>query len=108
MDYFSKWPEAYNVPDQEAAKVYEALIEGIFSRFGVPAEFCSDPGCNFKSQLFTEMCSPSLRRTTSLTTQSSGLVECFTRMLGAQLLVVVSKNDYLKLPLILLAFRTAT
>ncbi|KAJ8356847.1 hypothetical protein SKAU_G00196410 [Synaphobranchus kaupii] len=48
MDYFSKWPEAYAVPDQEAAMVFEALIEGMFSRFGVPAELHSDQGRNFE------------------------------------------------------------
>ena len=35
MDYFTKWPEAVAVPDQEAATVCEVLIEEMFSRFGV-------------------------------------------------------------------------
>ncbi|KAJ8001022.1 hypothetical protein DPEC_G00186490 [Dallia pectoralis] len=56
MDYFTKWPEAYAVPDQEAATVCEVLIEGMFSRFGVPTELHSDQGRNFEAQLFAEMC----------------------------------------------------
>lgn len=35
MDYFTKWPEAYAVPNQEAETVVDALVEGMFSRFGV-------------------------------------------------------------------------
>lgn len=92
----------------------EALIEGMFSRFGVPVELHSDQGRNFESQLFAEMCrqlSIHKTRTTPLRPQSDGLVERFNRTLGAQLAVVVStdqKDWDLKLPLILLAYRTAT
>ena len=32
MDYFTKWPEAYTIPDQEAETVVDALVEGMFSR----------------------------------------------------------------------------
>lgn len=32
MDYSTKWPEAYSLPDQEAEIAVEALIEGMFSR----------------------------------------------------------------------------
>ncbi|KAI3375463.1 hypothetical protein L3Q82_003793 [Scortum barcoo] len=34
MDYFTKWPEAYAIPDQEAETVANALVEGMFTRFG--------------------------------------------------------------------------
>ncbi|KAI3360729.1 hypothetical protein L3Q82_012872 [Scortum barcoo] len=33
MDYFTKWPEAYAIPDQEAETVANALVEGMFTRF---------------------------------------------------------------------------
>ncbi|KAJ7998032.1 hypothetical protein DPEC_G00218330 [Dallia pectoralis] len=80
MDYFTKWPEAYAVPDQEAATVCEVLIEGMFSRFGVPTELHSDQGRNFEAQLFAEMCRQLAihkTRTTPLRPQSDGLVERF-------------------------------
>lgn len=32
IDYFTKWPEAYAIPDQEAETVVEALVGGMFSR----------------------------------------------------------------------------
>ena len=44
MDYFSKWPEAYALPNQEAVTVADVLVSQFFSRFGVPAELHSDQG----------------------------------------------------------------
>ncbi|XP_042073272.1 uncharacterized protein LOC121813519 [Haplochromis burtoni] len=35
MDYFTKWPEAYAVPDQSATTTAEKLVEEMFTRFGV-------------------------------------------------------------------------
>jgi hypothetical protein len=43
MDYFTKWPEAYAIPNQEAATVAEALVTNFFCRFGVPRELHSAP-----------------------------------------------------------------
>lgn len=44
QDYFTKWPEAYALPNQQAATVAEALVNQFFSRFGVPLEIHSDQG----------------------------------------------------------------
>ncbi|XP_058879681.1 uncharacterized protein LOC131737088 [Acipenser ruthenus] len=113
MDYFSKWPEVYALPDQEASTVADALIEGFFSRFGVPQELHSDQGRNFESRIFAEMCRRlgiKKTRTTPLHPQSDGLVERFNRTLLAQLAIVTSRNQRdwdLQLPLIMLAYRTA-
>ena len=54
MDYFSKWPEAYALPNQEAIAVTDVLVSQFFSRFGVPSELPSDQGWNFKSSVFQE------------------------------------------------------
>uniref|UniRef100_A0A1A7ZT94 Gypsy retrotransposon integrase-like protein 1 n=1 Tax=Nothobranchius furzeri TaxID=105023 RepID=A0A1A7ZT94_NOTFU len=56
MDYFTKWPEAYAMPDQSAASTAQRLVDEMFSRFGVPEELHSDQGRNFESQLFGEVC----------------------------------------------------
>jgi hypothetical protein len=50
MDYFTKWPEVYAIPNQEASTVADALVT-VFCRFGVPRELHSDKGRNFESQL---------------------------------------------------------
>ena len=38
MDYFTKWPEAYALPNQEARVVAKAFIEGFVCRHGIPEE----------------------------------------------------------------------
>ena len=55
MDYFTKWPEAYCLPDQEAETIVDALVEGMFSRFGVPEVIHNNQGRNFESRIFTAM-----------------------------------------------------
>ncbi|XP_049302045.1 uncharacterized protein LOC105225932 isoform X1 [Bactrocera dorsalis] len=56
MDYFSKWPEVYALPNQEAKTVAEAFVEKWITRFGVPVELHSDQGRNFESSIFQEVC----------------------------------------------------
>ena len=56
MDYFSKWPETYAIPNQEATTVAQVLVNEFFSRFVVPYELHSDQGRNFESNVFKECC----------------------------------------------------
>ena len=56
MDYFSKWVEAYALPNQEAVTVAEALVKECICRFGVPRELHSDQGRNFESAVFQNIC----------------------------------------------------
>ena len=56
MDYFTKWPEAYALPNQEASSVASVLVNEFTSRYGVPAEIHSYQGRNFESAMFAEMC----------------------------------------------------
>jgi len=56
VDAFTKWVEAYPLPDQEAATCITAVYNGMFSRFGLPRQLHSDQGRNFESQLVTELC----------------------------------------------------
>ncbi|KAJ8333691.1 hypothetical protein SKAU_G00410100 [Synaphobranchus kaupii] len=96
MDYFTKWPKAYAVPDQSASTTAEKLVEEMFARFGAPAELHSDQGRNFKSQVFGEVCRRlglSKTRTTLLYSQSDGLVEGFNRTLATQLAILTSQHQ---------------
>ncbi len=52
MDYFTKWPDAYAIPNQEAETVSDPLVEGMFSKFGMAEVVQSDQGSNFESKLF--------------------------------------------------------
>ena len=56
MDYFTKWPEGYALPNQEAETMAKVLVDQFVSRFGAPAQLHSDQGRNFELQVFTEMC----------------------------------------------------
>uniref|UniRef100_A0A669BLT9 Gypsy retrotransposon integrase-like protein 1 n=1 Tax=Oreochromis niloticus TaxID=8128 RepID=A0A669BLT9_ORENI len=113
MDYFTKWPEAYAVPDQSASTTAEKLVEEMFTRFGVPAELHSDQGRNFESKVFGEICrrlGVEKTRTTPLHPQSDGLVERFNRTLATQLAILTSRHqrDWDRhLPLVLWSYRTA-
>ena len=46
-DYFSKWTEAYPIPNQEVKTVADVLVHEFVSRYGVPGELHSDQGRNF-------------------------------------------------------------
>lgn len=112
MDYFTKWPEAYEVPDQSASMTAQRLVDEMFAWFGVPDELHSDRGRNFESRLFSEVCQRLgvKTRTTPLHPQSNGLVEQFNRTLATQLAILTSqhKRDWDQhLPLVLWAYRTA-
>ncbi|KAL1272916.1 hypothetical protein QQF64_028778 [Cirrhinus molitorella] len=113
MDYFTKWPEAYALPDQEAETVVDALVDGMFCRFGVAESIHSDQGRNFESRVFSVMCDKlgiHKTRTTPLHPQSDGLVERFNRTLAEQLAIVTAKHQRdwdMHLPFILMACRSA-
>ena len=113
MDYFTKWPEAYALPNHEATTVAEVLVEQLFSRFGVPAELHSDQGREFESEVFQECCKllgVRKTRTTPLRPQSDGLVERFNRTLVQELATCCQESQASwdrKLPLMLMAYRSA-
>ena len=44
-DYFSKWVEAFPMPNQEACTVAELLAKEVVCRFGVPLLIHSDGCC---------------------------------------------------------------
>ncbi len=113
MDYFTKWPEAYAVPDQSASTTVQRLVDKIFARFEVPDELHSVQRRNFESRLFSEVCQRlgvKKTRTTPLHPQSDGLVERFNRTLATQLAILTSQHQRdwdQHLPLVLWAYRTA-
>ena len=113
MDFFTKWPEAYAIPDQEAETVVDALVEGMFSRFGVAETIHSDQGRNFESWVFAAMCERTgmhKTRTTALHPQSDGLVERFNRTLEKQLAILTAEHQRdwdTQLPFVLMAYRSA-
>ena len=97
MDYFTKWPEAFPVPDLQAETVARGLTENVVSRFGIPRELHTDQGRTFEAEVFQEV----LRilgvhktRTTPLHPQSDGLVERFNRTLKTMLAKVTDEHQH--------------
>ena len=55
-DYFTKWIEAYPIPNQEAKTVADVLTFEFVARFGAPMEIHTDQGRNFCSRIMQEVC----------------------------------------------------
>jgi hypothetical protein len=78
VDNFTKWPEAYTIPNRETSTVAEAPITSYFCHFGVPRELRRDQGRNFESRLMQEILQclgVSKTRTAPLHPQSDSVVE---------------------------------
>jgi transposase InsO family protein len=96
MDYFTKWPEVYAIPNQKASTVAEALVTNFFCRFGIPRELHSDQGRNFESHLLQEILQRlgvSKTRTTLLHLQSDGMVKRYVKTIKEHLRKVVTSNQ---------------
>ena len=95
-DYFTKWPEAYPLPNQEATTVAKVLVNEMICQFGVPLEMHSDQGRNFESALFKEVCrllGMTKTKTTPLHPQSDGMVERMNRTIEVQLSMFVQDHQ---------------
>lgn len=49
-DYFTRWMEAYPIPNQEVITVVNKLVDKMFCHFSPPEQLHSDQGCQFESQ----------------------------------------------------------
>ena len=110
MDYLTKWPEAFAVPDQSTATIARFLVEQVVSRHGVPAEILSDRGRAFLSGLMKEVEALLVFykvNTSAYHPQTDGLVERFNRTLTSMLAKTVREDgrDWVtKLPYVLFAY----
>jgi transposase InsO family protein len=114
MDYFTKWPEVYAIPNQEASTVADTLVTNFFCRFGVPMVLHSDQRRNFESRIMQEVLERlgvNKTRTTPLHPQSDGMVERYMKTIEEHLRKVVSthQRDWdERLPIFLLAYQAST
>ena len=95
-DYFTKWTEAYAVPNHKAETIANKIIQEFFNRFGLPEIIHTDQGRDFESKLFQEMChilEIQKTRTTPWHPQSDGMVERFNRTIETLLRQCVDKNQ---------------
>jgi transposase InsO family protein len=81
MDYFTKWPEAYTIPNQEALTMAEVPVTN-FCQFRVPQEVHSNQDRNFESHLIQESLQHlglSKIRTTPLNPQLDDMIERYIK-----------------------------
>ena len=97
-DYFTRWIEAYSIPDQLATTVAHRLTNEFFFRFGLPEQLHSDQGRNFESEVISKICQLLKivkTRTTPYHPQSDGLVERVNRTLLSMMAMVTSDHPNL-------------
>ncbi|KAF0737753.1 hypothetical protein Ae201684_006247 [Aphanomyces euteiches] len=112
-DYFTRWIEAFPVPDLKTSTFTGTLIDEVLCRFGVPTRLLSDRGSNFISELAETMYTTlGIHKLTSAPyhPQSQGLVERFNHTIIQMLKIFV--NDHhtdwdTYLPRLLFAYRTS-
>ena len=111
-DYFTKWVEAIPLKNQEAVTIADALIENVFSRFGMPLELHSDQGRNFESVIIKIVCQKMgihKTRTTPYRPQSDGHVKRYNKSLLDALSKVLDQEDRwdLLVPIICMYYRAS-
>ncbi|KAL6486140.1 hypothetical protein MHYP_G00055320 [Metynnis hypsauchen] len=96
IDQFTRWVEAYAMPDQTAESTAQRLVFEFVARFSPPLEIHTDQGRNFESDLFTHLCHllrVTKTRTTPYHPSSNGQAERFNRTLLQMIRCYVDKNQ---------------
>lgn len=110
IDRFSRWPEAYPIPDMTAETVAKTIFYEYIPRFGTPEKLTSDQGSQFESKIMEQLCqfmNIKRIRTTAYHPQANGMLERFHRTLKAALRATGDFPHWSRhIPLVLLGLRT--
>ena len=113
VDCFTRWTEAFPLPDKTAQSVADAFFNQVVCRFGMPAVIHSDQGREFENKILQELClmgGSHKTRTAPYHPESDGMVERFNRTLLMMLAMFAGKNrddwDDL-LPAVMMAYRSS-
>ena len=113
IDYFTKYAEAFPMPNQEAETVSNIFVYNFISRYGLPLQIHSDQGRQFEGNIFQNTCELlgiHKTRASAYMPQSDGLVERLNRTIQNMLKKIVKedqKNWDVKLPLVMWAYRSS-
>ena len=114
IDHFSKWADAFPVPNHTASTVSRVLYNRVFVYFGCPLRILSDQGPEFESHLFQDLCQSmeiEKIRTTPYKPSTNGMVERYHRTLNTILAKTIASNqrDWCeKVPIAAAAYRAST
>jgi len=95
MDYLTKWPEVFAVPNQTAATIAQLSVEEIVSCHGVSTEILLDRGKAFLSSLMKEvvkLLGTHQSNTTAYHPQMDDLVERFNCTLTTMLVKTIDRG----------------
>ena len=114
-DYFTKWVEAFALPNQEAETIARVFVEEFVCRFGIPSELHTDQGRNFESNLLKEVCKMlgiTKTRTCPFHPKGDGFVERFNRTLITMVTSVLDPERHQRdwderIPYAMFAYRTS-
>lgn len=113
VDVFTKWTEAFPLPNKEAAVVARVLVEQVFCRFGTPIALLSDNGTEVDSSIMREICKLlgiDKLHTTAYKPSTNSAIERFHRTLNSMLGKVINEkqdNWDLMLPYVMAAYRSS-
>ncbi len=83
-DSFTRWVEAFPIPDQTAETCANVILNEVIARFGCPLDLHSDQGRNYQSHIFKDLCrllEIRKTRTTPRHPEGNGQVERFNKTL---------------------------
>ena len=111
VDYFTKWVEAFALPDHQAVTVARVIVNEWMSRYGCPLYLHCDQAPEFEGKVIAALCqffNVTKTRTAPYRPQSNGLTERCNQTLESILKCYVNehKNDWDdKLGIALMAYR---
>ena len=111
-DYFTKWVEAFAMPDMLASTVARYFVDGFVCRYSVPLSLHTDQDPQFQSRLMKSVCrllDITKTRTTAYHPQSDGMIERYNRTLQKMLSSCVDDHQEwdLHLQRTMFAYRTS-
>ena len=114
VDAFSKWAEAFPVPNKEAKTIARVLVEQVFCRLGTPVALLTDNAGELDGRLMHEICrllEVDKQHSSYYHPETNSVAERFHGTLNAMMGRMVSENQRdwdLLLPYVMAAYRSTT